>query len=297
MPGQPAAPAAVPVPAATSTSTSAPASRLLLGPGDDGEISVYGIPDMTQKFTIDSDGEASFALLGKVKIGGLTAPEAEALLAKTYVERGLLRDPHVTVTVRDYTTQGISVLGEVTHPGTYSALKVRRLFDAFLVAGGTTTKAGNTISISRPSPDGKTDTIHVTLNPSDAAASNVTLHPGDTVVVNRAGIVYVLGEVGRPGGFVIDNPDGKLGIMEAIAMAAGPTRLASLGKSRILRHTPTGIQNVEVDVKKVMMAKAADVPLQAEDILFIPPSRGKMAAERGTSSILSMVTQLAIYHF
>jgi len=117
------------------------------------------------------------------------------------------------------------------------------------------------------------------------------------VIVGRAGVVYVLGEVTRPGGFVIDNAEGRMSLTQAFAMAAGPTRLANLGKVKILRHTATGLENKELDIRKVLAAKDPDVALQPEDIVFIPASRGKMAAERGASSILSMVTQLAIYRF
>ena len=109
--------------------------------------------------------------------------------------------------------------------------------------------------------------------------------------------ITMVGEVTRPGGFVIDNAEGRMSMMEAVAMASGPTRLANLSKVKILRRTPTGLENKELDIRKLLSAKGTDVPLQAEDIVFVPASRGKMAAERGASSILSMVTQLAIYHF
>jgi polysaccharide export outer membrane protein len=174
---------------------------------------------------------------------------------------------------------------------------VRRLFDAFLAAGGLSPRAGNTITITRGKQSGKVDTIRLTSDPEKSAENNVFVEPGDTIIVGRAGIVYVLGEVSRPGGFVIDNPEGRISLMQVFAMAAGPTRMANLGKVKILRRTPTGLENMELDIRKVLAAKGPDVPLQSEDIVFIPASRGKMAAERGASSILSMVTSLALYRF
>ena len=283
--------------AAATTASSGPLGRLLLGAGDEGEISVYGVADLSQKFRVDPSGSISLALIGSVKVGGLTAEEAQAAIEKAYADGGYLRNPHVVMSVKNYSTQGITVLGEVQHPGTYSAMNVRRLFDAFLAAGGLTPKAGNTVSINRARDSGKVETIELTSDPAKSAQNNVTVDPGDTVIVGRAGIVYVLGEVTRPGGFVIDNPEGKLSLMQAFAMASGPTRLANLGKVKILRRTPTGLENKELDIRKVLAAKDPDIPLQAEDIVFIPASRGKMAAERGASSILSMVTQLAVYRF
>jgi polysaccharide export outer membrane protein len=289
-------------PAATTSATAAaassgPAARLLLGAGDEGEVSVYGVPDLAQKFRVDPSGMISLPLIGLVKVAGLTAEEAQAAIEKSYSDGGYLRNPHITVSVKNYTTQGITVLGEVVHPGTYSAMNVRRLFDAFLAAGGLTQRAGNAISINRAKENGRVETIELTNDPEKSAKNNVSIDPGDTVIVGRAGIVYVLGEVTRPGGFVIDNPEGRMTLTQAFAMAAGPTHLSNLSKINILRHTPAGLEKQELDIRKVLAAKANDIPLQAEDIVFIPASRGKMAAERGASSILSMVANLAIYRF
>ena len=288
--------AAVAAPTA-ATSSSAPVGRLVLGAGDEGEISVYGVPDLTQKFRVDPSGSISLALVGSVKVAGLTAEEAQAAIEKSFSDGGYLRNPHVVMSVKNYSTQGITVLGEVAHPGTYSAMNVRRLFDAFLAAGGLTQKAGNTVSINRARSGGKVETVELTSDPAKSAENNVVIEPGDTVIVGRAGLVYVLGEVTRPGGFVIDNTEGRMSLMQAVAMASGPTRLANLGKVKILRRTSTGLENKELDIRKVLAAKDPDIPLQAEDIVFVPASKGKMAAERGASSILSMVTQLAVYRF
>ncbi len=293
---QPSAAPSTATPAETSTpsTTSKSVARLVLGPGDEGEITVYGVPDLSQKFRIDGSGDISLALIGRVKIGGLSAQEAEALIEKRYDEGQFLRNPHVNLTVKDYTTQGVTVLGEVTHPGTYSAMNVRRLFDAFQAAGGLTQRAGSTVTITRGA---KVDTVKLSNDPADSAANNLTVEPGDTIVVSRAGIVYVLGEVTKPGGFVMEPGDARMTLMQVVAMASGPTRMAKLSKARIVRRTPTGLENMPLDVGKVLEAKSPDVPLQAEDIVFIPASKGKLAAEHGASSILSMVTQLAIYRF
>jgi len=257
-------------------------------------MTFYGVPDLTQKFRVDPAGEVSLALVGRIKIGGLSAREAEALVEKQYADGGFLRSPHVSIVVRDYTTQGVSVLGEVTRPGTYSAMNVRRLFDAFQAAGGLSQRAGSTVTITRGQ---KVDTIKLSSDPAESAANNVTVEPGDSIIVSRAGIVYVLGEVTRPSGFVMEGADGRMTLMQVVAMAAGPTRMANLAHAKILRRTPTGLENMELDIRKVLAAKGPDLPLQAEDIVFIPASRGKMAAERGASSILSMVAQLAVYRF
>lgn len=301
---QGAAPAQAPTqaasPATSNTSkptqgSNAPLPALLIGPGDDGQITVYGVPDLGQEFQVTNNGDISVALIGTVHIAGLTAEGASRLLEKKFEEGGYLVHPHVLVTIKDYTNQGISVLGEVAHPGTYSILSARRLFDAFQAAGGLTPSAGQKITITHRDAAKPSSVVEISSDPAKLVESNVELQPGDTVSVPRAGIVYVLGDVVRPGGFVIAQ-DGSISLMQALAMAAGPTPTAG-SKARMLRRTPQGLQTREIDLKKIMQTKNPDVMLQAEDIVFIPSSKGKLAASRGSSSILSMLTSLAIYRF
>ena len=292
------APAAAPAPPAgfAPMVSSGPLGRLLIGPGDEGDLSVYGVPELGQHVRVTETGEIDLPLVGKVMIAGMTAEEAQAAIEKKLVDGGFVNNPHVTLAIKEYTSEGITVLGEVARPGTYSALSARRLYDAFMAAGGLTPRAGTTVAISHRNSGEAAQTVTLSNDPAKSAASNVELKPGDTVVVSRAGVVYVVGEVGRPGEFVIENPD-SMTVMRVIAMAAGPTRMASLTHAKMLRRTPAGLQNTELNLKNIIEAKAPDMPLQAEDILFIPPSKSKAAAERGANSVLSMLTSLALYRF
>lgn len=279
----------------TGLSSSDTPVNLLIGPGDQGDMSVYGVPELTAHFRVGASGEVGLPLIGSLKIGGLTAEQAEEVITKKYVAGGFLRSPHVTVMIREYTTQGVSVMGEVARPGVYSALAARRLYDLFLAAGGLSQRAGRNVTIQHAD---KRPTELITLG-SDLMATpetNVEIKPGDTVIVPRAGVVYVIGEVNRPGEYVI-SAGTNMTALSVMAMAAGPSRYASLGKTRLMRKTPQGIQTSEIDLKKIMDAKNKDVALNSEDILFIPASKGKMAAERGASSVLSMLTSLAVYRF
>lgn len=302
-PQDPAAPAPsqAPLPARSNDApkpaqgSNAPLPALLIGPGDDGQITVYGVPDLNQEFQVTNNGDISVALIGTVHIAGLTAEDASRLLETKFEQGGFLVHPHVLVAVKDYTNQGISVLGEVAHPGTYSILSARRLFDAFQAAGGLTQSAGQKITVTPRDATKPPTLVDISSDPAKLAGQNVELQPGDTVSVPRAGIVYVLGDVVRPGGFVIAQ-DGPISLMQALAMAAGPTPTAG-SKARMLRRTPQGLQTREIDLKKIMQTKSPDVTLQADDIVFIPSSKGKLAASRSSSSILSMLTSLAIYRF
>ena len=269
--------------------------RMVIGPGDEGDISVYGLPDLTQHVRVSDDGDISMPLIGTVRIAGLTAEDAQALLEKKFIDGGFLKNPHVTVFIKDYSSQNITIVGEVQHPGPYSALHAQRLYDLFMAAGGLTAKAGTLVTIKHA---GDTPPVVVTLSEDalKSAENNVPVRPGDTVVVSKAGIVYVVGEVSRPGGFVLENTD-HLSVMQVMAMAGGQTRLASLNHARIIHRTSSGLENKDVDLQKVLKAQAPDVLLGADDILFVPASRGKMMADRASGSILSTIANLAIYRF
>jgi polysaccharide export outer membrane protein len=113
------------------------------------------------------------------------------------------------------------------------------------------------------------------------------------VSVSRAGIVYIVGEVNRPGGFVMENE--KMNLTEAIALAAGPTHAASLNGAKMLRKTSTGRKEIPVPLKKVLQAKGPDMDLQPDDIIFVPASLGKSIASHTSQAVLSMATSAAIY--
>jgi polysaccharide biosynthesis/export protein len=156
-------------------------------------------------------------------------------------------------------------------------------------------RAGKNVVIShRDSPD-KITTIEFSNDPEKAAATNVSIAPGDTISVSRAGIVYVVGDVSHPAGFIMDNND-QLTVLQAIALAGGPNGTASLDKSKVIRKTSNGVQEIPMPLKKILSAKANDVFLHADDVLFVPRSATKGVARRSAEAILQTATGLAIYH-
>jgi len=270
--------------------------RLVLNAGDEGDVSVYGAPDMSQHVRVSDAGDISLPLVGKIHVAGMTTDEAQAAIQQKLADGGFLRDPHVTFYVREFASQRVAVSGEVMRPGLYPVLSSPRLYDLFLAAGGLTNKAGQTVTITHASDPQKPTVVTLSSDAATSAEANVKLQAGDSVVVAKAGIVYVMGEVNRPGGFVIEDHQ-PVTLLRAIAMAAGPTRMASLGHARVIHRTATGLESRDVDLRKILQAKSQDVALTAEDILFVPSSRSKAAAAQGTASALSILTQLAIYRF
>jgi len=266
-------------------------SALLIGPGDEVEIAVYGAPDLSEHTRVSAGGNISMPLIGYVPIAGLSSSEAEGAIEAKLRQDNVLNDPQVSVYVKEYTSSGISVAGEVAKPGFYSALGPHRLFDVLQAAGGPTDKAANKVIISHRDQNDAT-TLSISKNPAEMAASNVELKPGDTVVVPRAGIVYVLGEVTRPGGYVL-NSTGGITVLQVVAVAGGPTHVASAGKTKLLRRTENGFQEQQIDLKKLLRGKAHDVSVRDEDILFIPSSTIKTAMNAG--ALLATATTVAIY--
>lgn len=284
-----------PATAAGAQIPNADASTLRIAAGDLVQVSVYGVDDMRRDVRVNSEGIVSLPLIGEVHIAGMTSEESEALIASRLKQAGLVKDPQVSVFVKEFATQGVSVMGEVIKPGVYPVLGPRRLFDLIAAANGLTPKAGRSVRIIRRDQPDKPLQVTLAGDPAQSPESNVEIFPGDTIVVAKAGIVYVVGDVKKPGGFVMDQAD-HLTVFQAIALAEGANTTAALNSAKIVRRSPTGIQEIPLQLSKVFALKAPDPTLQAEDILYVPTSTGKRAARKGLESIIQTVSGVLIYH-
>ena len=266
-------------------------SALVIGPGDELQITVYGATDLSPKVRVSSDGNISLPLVGYVQLAGLTSDQAEQAIAQQLRQRNIIKDPQVSVFVAEYTNEGISVAGEVSKPGVYPALGSHRLLDVLQMAGGPTEKAGTTVSISHRGQD-QVQTIELSDDHAQMARSNIDLQPGDTVVVSRAGVVYVLGEVNKPGGYVL-NSTGGVTVLKVVAADGGPTHVAALGGVKMVRRTPTGLKEMPIPLKDLLRAKVADIPLQPDDVVYVPSSRTKSILSSG--ALLTNIGTASIY--
>ena len=287
------------VPAGTSSSTPAVSQdqnyksdvqNLRIGPSDELDITVFGAPDLSVHSRVDADGNILLPMVGTVQVIGMTTTEAGQAITMKLQQKGVVNHPQVSVFVKEYTNSEISVGGEVVKPGVYSALGPHRLLDILQTAGGTTEKAGNTVTITHRGATSSI-TIELSKDPAAMAANNVELQPGDTVIVAKAGIVYVLGEVYRPGGF-ISNSTGGVTVLQVIAAAGGPTHLASAGKTKLLRRGANGVVQTRIPLQKLLEGKASDIPVMPDDILYVPSSRVKDILN---ASLVAMGSQAAIY--
>jgi len=284
---------------ASPNETAAPSSaRLLansnvrLGAGDLIEINVFGVPDLSIKTRISGSGDVYLPLIDYVHVAELTTDEAQDLVQKRLEDGGFVRSPHVSIFVDESASQAITLVGEVNHPGPYPAIGERRLFDLISAAGGLSDKAGRSVIIERRGDPSQKITVQLSSNLAEDTENNVDVYPGDTIIISRAGVIYVVGDVNHPSGFLIE--DTNLSVLKALALAGGNTRTSALNKTRILRQTPNGIQEIPVDLKKVLYAKAPDIPMMRGDILFIPGSAAKAAAYRTADAAVSMSAALAV---
>ncbi|MGA6986644.1 MAG: polysaccharide biosynthesis/export family protein [Terriglobales bacterium] len=267
-------------------------SNVKLGIGDLIEVTVFGVPDLTTKIRVSGSGDVYFPLIDYVHVADLTTDEAQELIQKRLEDGGFVRGPHVAIFVDESASQAITMVGEVSRPGPYPAIGERRLFDLISAAGGLTDKAGRLVTIERRGDPGKTINLQISSNLAEDTQDNVEVFPGDTIIVSRAGIIYVVGDVNHPSGFLIE--DNSLSVLKALALAGGNTRTSALSKTKILRQTPNGVKEIPVNLKKVLYAKAPDLPMVRGDILFIPGSSAKAAAYRTADAAVSISTSLAI---
>jgi len=253
-------------------------SNMKLATGSMIDIRVFEEPDIDGSYRVDARGNISIPLAGDVHIESLTLREAETAIGNKLVAEEILKAPHVVVNVDEYGAQNIVVLGEVNAPGRYPVLEPRKLIDVLAQAGGQTQLAGNEIVLHRAGkPDDAIETIHYKRAVNDPIALNTLIGPGDSILVKRAGIVYVLGSVLRPGGYLMQE-SGDLDVGQAIALALGTTPEAAVTRVRILRKNADGsVSEIQAKYSKFAEGKAFPVPLQAEDVVYVPNNKIKSA--------------------
>jgi len=276
-----------PSPMAMSTSASVPASTFggsgfgsgavgPIGNGDLIEMSIFDTPELSGKLRVSNSGEVVLPLVGGLHVAGLKAEQAASLIAEKFIAGGYLKDPQVTVFIAEYATQNVSVLGEVKNPGIYPAFGSHHLLDYLSAAQGLTPLAGTAITITHASQTGEPQRAKMTAGATPNPEDNPEILPGDTIFVERTGIVYVVGDVAHPGGFPMVH-DGQLSLLQAIALAQGTNSTAARGSAMLIRTTPQGRQEIPVNLKKILRSEATDLAMRDNDILFVPNSAAKSA--------------------
>jgi len=247
-----------------------------MGPGDLIALSVYGAPELTRTFRVSEDGAIRLPMVKwDIEARGLMPHELEQRIASALVEGRIFVDPVVTVTIVEYRSRPISVVGAVRRPLTFQALGKTTLLEALARAEGLTSDAGAEILVSRPAPKAgppQIERIPVTgLIDAANPVLNINLGGGEEVRVPQSGRVFVVGNVKKPGAFRIEDGYG-ITVLKALAMAEGLAPYATK-EAFIYRQGETPAQEMPVDLRKILDRKSADVKLRANDIFYVPDNR------------------------
>lgn len=270
---------------------------LKIGPGDLLQVNMFENPELSGNFRVDSNGDIILPLIGKIHVEGETAEETGAEIEKRYVQAGILKQEssYATVSVLEYATQGITVNGEVKSPGIYPALGLRMLNDIIAAAGGETPIAASKVIITHRDDPAHPDTVEYNPSALSPTVPEVQIFPGDSIMVPRAGIVYVLGDVNRSGGFVLDGRQ-VLTVEEAMALAGGSAKAAAINRVQLVRSMKDGRKEaITISLKEIYKGRAPDVALKDGDVVFVPTSDAKLVAEQAIQSALGIGTSVVVY--
>lgn len=281
-------------PEGASTAAQSPAPQFfggyLIGVGDILNIQVAEEDEVSGRYQVSDKGNIQIRLLSEpVKAAGLTTFQLSQSLEDALKQQQILKQPYVTVLIERGMTQNVTVVGPVARPGIYPIERPTHLLDVLSMSGGLQQDAGQTITINHRSEaatggensnggkaaSSQPTTIDVSaLMSGENREANVLVKPGDEITVSGASVVYVVGDVNRPGAFAVRDPRNGISVLRAIALVEGTKSTASLGRAVIVRKSTSDSSRKEipVDINKIMKGKAQDPVLMANDILFVPVS-------------------------
>lgn len=278
----------------SSQSSSLPgaAHALRISPGDLLELGVFDAPDLSGKLRVNDKGEIAIPIAGDIRVAGMTAEEAAVAVEEKLRKADILKFPHVSIFMAEYATQGITVTGEVKNPGIYPSLGNHGIVDMISAAGGVSASAGKAVTVTHRSDPGHPEVVLLDNHPG-SVAPNIDIRPGDTITVSRSGVVYVVGDVGKSGGYLIDANE-RLTAVQALALAGGANRTAAENKARLIRKTPTSRVDFSVPLRRILDGKMIDPQLEDGDILFVPGSKAKTAVTRSMEAAIALTTGVII---
>jgi polysaccharide export outer membrane protein len=261
-----------------------------LNAGDNLAVKIFGTPDFASPVRVSVDGSIQLPLIGLVQVAGLTIDRAEDLIARRLADGGWYSNPQVTITVTEAASQFVSVGGEM-----HAVIPVtgqRRLLDVLAAAGPFPLTGSRVITIVRR---GQETPIVVDLgsDPTQAAKNNIVIQPGDSIIISRVGVVYMLGAFRTQGAIPLQQ-NSPLTLMQATALAQGAGYEGKYDDLRIVRTQGLQRKEVKVDIKKVLEGKAPDPVLQADDIVFLPTDAIKAAIKGGGINTLSSIVGLLL---
>jgi polysaccharide biosynthesis/export protein len=279
-------------PGGTQSATPMPAP---IGPGDFLDVSEYHTPEFHSAVRVSATGTVTLPMVNEVQVGGMDEQGAARAVEAALMAKGMLLHPQVSVLVTSYAGQDVSVLGEVTRPGVYPYTLHHRLLDLISAAAGVAPSAGTLVNVFHRSEPNKPHPVVLDPGGTDSSTDhNPELAPGDTVQVSRAGLVYVVGDVIRPGGFPVDPAQG-LTVVQALSLAWGPTQNAAAGKALLIREQKGGRTLTTLNLRRMLHGQDPDQPIHDRDILYVPDSIAKNLMNRTMESAIQSAIGVTIY--
>ena len=308
----------LPAPASTTPTATvlpgAPSDEYRINPEDVLDVYIFDSPDISHEYTVNTAGTITIPLLTEpVKAGGLSPEQLSRVLEEDFRNSGRLRHPEITVSVKQSRRSVVIVEGAVRNPQVVQVIGRTKLLFILTEAGGVSDDAGNTVTITRGAIGLRDSSSESGSAPSTAVidlkqlidgntpASNIDIFPGDRVTAERAGLVYVLGQVGRPGGYVLRSRWEHLTVLEVLAIAGDVTNTAKKSKAVIIREDPkaqNGRVEIALNLRDIVVGRSPDRPLLANDILYVPGSAGKRALHTLATvpvTVMTTAADLAIY--
>ncbi len=326
----PPAPATQPTPAPGQTAANAAPPMAITGadfvvsPEDLLDIYIIDVPEVSRSYRVSSNGYLTLPLLPEpIYAAGLSLGQLSHLIAVKFHDSGMLTNAQVSISVLETRLHSVLVTGEVKNPQVYPVYGPTRLLEILVKAGGLTDNAGNDAIIMRGdmgaradllesadsngtiTPRGLTFTLNIRkLVETGNDTTNILLYPGDRVTVPRMQLIYVLGAVNRPGGYVLDEARQHMTVLKALALAGDVNNIAKRKHITILRRDPgtpdEKREQIPVDIKAMVKGQTEDIRMKADDILFVPESTGLKALHASVAATESVATSggaaLMIYH-
>ena len=283
----------------------------ILGVNDQITLSVPNLDEMSGRPTrIDMNGDINIPIAGRIHVAGLTAGQLESRIESLLQSQ--LNRPRVIVNIAEFRSQPVTLLGAVNAPGVHQLEGRKTLFEILSLAGGLRPDSGNTVKITRelkwgriPLPNAKGDatgqytvasisvkSIINSTNPSE----NIVIKPNDIITVLKADLIYIIGSVKRPGGYVLGQ-DESMSALQVLSLAEGLERTAAGAKAMIMRTVPGNLTRTEIPINlsKLMAGKVPDLQMKSDDILFVPNSTAKTILTRGSEAAIAVGTGIAVY--
>ena len=271
-------------------------------PDDVLDIYVVDVPELSRQCRVSPNGFVSVAMLPPILASGMSLAALSERVANDLRESGLVSNPHVTVAIVQSRLSSVAITGAVRKPQIYPLFGETTLLDLLSQAEGLEEDAGDTLFVLRNSDGARTEAhlhnVNVKRLLNGDREMNVPIFPGDRITVPRAGVVYVVGAVNKPGGFQLGLNRQRISLLQAVALAEDLKTTALRSKALVIRGGSSGAtarSEVPVDLKRVLEGKSADLELRADDILFVPDSSSRKLIKRGAEAVLQVATGVAIY--